>query len=81
MDNSHVVRQLTLVAQQMLLGFDEILEAIALLEGLPAARCNAEGNAPLKVEGILYLLHVRLARAERAAQHILPSAAHSCRPR
>jgi len=60
---------------------DEILEAIALLEGLPAARCNAEGNAPLKVEGILYLLHVRLARAERAAQHILPSAAHSCRPR
>jgi hypothetical protein len=75
MHNSFVVGKLTLVAQQLLLGLDEILRAIALMNDLPAARCEAEADARAKIEGILNLLHVRLARAELAAQHVLPGRA------
>lgn len=75
MDNPLVVRKLSLVAQQLLFGLDEILRAIVLLEELPAARSEAEANVRSKIEVILNLLHVRLARAELAAQHVLPGAA------
>ena len=75
MDNPLMVRKLSLVAQQLLFGLDEILNAIVLLEELPAARSEAEANVRSKIEGILNLLHVRLARAELAAPHVLPGAA------
>jgi hypothetical protein len=75
MDNPLVVRKLSLVAQQLLFGLDEILKAIVLLEELPAAKSEAEANVRSKIEGILNLLHVRLARAELAAQYVLPGAA------
>jgi hypothetical protein len=81
MDDPLIVRNLTLVARQLLIGLDDILRTIALLEGLPAARCEVEAHARFKIEGILNLLHVRLARAERAAQHVLPGVADSGRAR
>jgi hypothetical protein len=73
MDGRVVVKSLTQVARQMLQGLDEILQAISVLEDLPAARSEAESDARMKVEGILNRLHVRLARAELAAQHALPA--------
>jgi hypothetical protein len=73
MDGRVVVKSLTQVAHQMLRGLDEILQAISALEDLPAARSEAESDARMKVEGILNRLHVRLARAELAAQHAWPA--------
>lgn len=72
MDKPVAVQSLTQVVHQMLQGLDEILQAISVLEELPAARSEAESDARMKVEGILNRLHVRLARAELAAQHALP---------
>ena len=74
MHNSPMVGKLTLVAQQLVFGLDEILKAIVLLEELPAARSAAEADVRSKIEGILNLLHVRLDRAELAAQHVLMGA-------
>lgn len=73
MDGRVVVKSLTQVAHQMLQGLDEILQAISVLEDLPAARSEAESDARMKVEGILNRLHVRSARAELAARHALPA--------
>ena len=42
MDGRVVVKSLTQVARQMLQGLDEILQAISVLEDLPAARSEAE---------------------------------------
>jgi len=81
MHNSFVVGKLTLIAQQVLLGLDEVLRAIALIDELPAARCDAEADARWKIQGILNLLCVRLARAELAAQHVLPSGGEHWQPR
>jgi hypothetical protein len=81
MRNSFVIGKLTLVEQQLLLGLDEVLRAIALMDELPATRCEAEADARAKIEGILNLLHVRLARAELAAQHVLPGVADNFQPR
>jgi hypothetical protein len=81
MHNSFVVGKLTLIAQQLLLGLDEVLRAIALIDELPAARCDEEADARAKIQGILNLLCVRLARAELAAQHVLPSGGDNYRPR
>jgi hypothetical protein len=74
MHNSFVVGKLTLVAQQLLFGLDEILKAITLLGELPAAQSEAEAEVRSKIEGVLNVLLVRLARAELAAQHVLPEA-------
>ena len=72
MDNSLVAISLTRISQQMVRGSDEILRVIALLENLPAAQSEAEFAVRLKVEAMLNRLHVRLARAELAAQLALP---------
>jgi hypothetical protein len=72
MDKPVAVQSLTQVVHQMLQGLDEILQAISVLEELPAARSEAESGARIKIEGILNRLHVRLARVELAVQHALP---------
>jgi hypothetical protein len=73
MDSHLVAISLTRIAHQMVQGLDELLHAISLLEDLPPARSEAEWATRVKVEGMLNRLHVRLARAELAAQHALPS--------
>jgi hypothetical protein len=73
MDSHLVAISLTRIAHQMARGLDELLHAISLLEDLPPARSEAEWAARVKVEGMLNRLHVRLARAELATQHALPS--------
>ena len=81
MHDSFVIGKLTLIAQQLLIGLEEVLRAMALIDELPAAQCHAEADARAKIQGVLNLLCVRLARAELAAQHVLPSGADNCRPR
>jgi len=81
MHDSFVIGKLTLIAQQLLLGLEEVLRAMALIDELPAAQCHAEAEARAKIQGVLNLLCVRLARAELAAQHVLPSGADNSRPR
>jgi len=81
--NARLIRygKLTLIAQQLLIGLEEVLRAMALIDELPAAQCHAEADARAKIQGVLNLLCVRLARAELAAQHVLPSGTDNCRPR
>jgi hypothetical protein len=72
MDSHLVAMSLTRIAHQLVQGLDELLHAISLLEDLPPARSEAEWGVRVRVEGMLNRLHVRLARAELAAQHALP---------
>lgn len=81
MHNSFVIGKLTLIAQQLVLGLNDVLRVIALMDELPAAQCAAEADDRAKIQGILNFLCVRLARADLAAQHVLPKGADNCRPR
>jgi len=59
MHNSFVIEKLTLITQQLMLGLDEILRAIALMDELPTAQCPAEANDRAKIQRILNLLCLR----------------------
>ena len=81
MHDSFVIGNLTLIAQQLLLGLEEVLRTMALIDELPVAQCHADADPRAKIQGVLNLLCVRLARAELAAQHALPSGADNRQPR
>jgi hypothetical protein len=81
MDGHLVAISLNRIAHQLVQGLEELLRAISALEDLPPARSDVEWAARVEVEGMLNRLHVRLARAELAAQHALPPEGQRTWPR